>query len=311
MKAAVIEKYGSVEPFLIKDLPLPQCKEGQIVIRNKASSVNPIDAIVKEGSTRLITGLFGDHVLGSDFSGVVIQSRSTWFKEGDEVFGFISALKGGAYAEEMAVDARNAVHKPKNISFKEAAVLPLVSLTAWQGMLYDGKMKSSDHVLITGCTGGVGSIAVQIAKKLAFEITGVCSSKHIEFAQSLGCNHVINYEQESIPQNQEYDLFYDAAGKYTASDFKNALSREGMFVSTRGGVENVGSAIELVADLISKPMKVVRAKPASKDLLSIKQMVEEETIKPIVYKSFTLEQLNMAFRTLGKESFVGKIAIEI
>lgn len=311
MKAAVIEKYGSAEPFVIKELPTPECKEGEIIIRNRASSVNPIDTIVKQGSTRLVTGLWGDHILGSDFCGTVIQSKSSWFKEGDEIFGFKSALKGGAYAEEVVVNANNAVHKPNNISYTEAAVLPLVALTALQGMLYDGKMKQVDHVLITGCTGGVGSIAVQIAKKLAREITGVCSAKHVDFAQSLGCDHVINYEKESIPQEQEYDLFYDAAGKYTASDFKNALSREGMFVSTRGGVENIVSAIELVADLITKPMKVVRAKPNSKDLNSLKQMVEENTIKPIVYKSYSLAEINLAFRAMDRESFIGKIAIEI
>ena len=312
MKAAIIEHYGSPEEFKIKELPTPDIEDGEILIRNRASSVNPIDTIVRQGTIKLVSGLIGDQLLGSDFSGTVLATKSARFKVGDEVFGLNSAVKGGSYAEEIVADAEQAALKPAGISFAEAATLPLVGLTAWQGIVEDGKLKSGDRVLITGCTGGVGFVAVQIAKALNAHVTGTCSAKHVEFARSLGTDEVIAYDQAKIPEGQKFDLIFDASGHYTISDMKGNLTDDAMFVTTKGGADSLKGAVDAATDLLfQKRMKIVKMTPSADDLDKLAELVNNGKLKPHVAKSFPLEQIAAAHRMLEDESFEGKIAIQI
>ncbi len=310
MKAAVIEHYGAPEEFKLKDLPTPEIKEGQILIRNRASSVNPIDSLVRQGLTKLFTGLLGDQLLGSDFSGTVLASKSDRFKVADEVFGLNSAIKGGSYAEEIVAEAKQTALKPAGLGFAEAAVLPLVSLTAWQGMVYDGKLKAGDRILITGCTGGVGAVAVQIAKTFDAHVTGTCSAAHHDFALSLGVDRVVMYNQEEIAPDQKFDLIFDASGHYTISDMKQNLTDEAMFVSTKGGADGFKGVMDAATDLIfQKRMKIVKMDANATDLEKIKDLVEQGKLKPYIAKTFPLEQIAQAHRMLEKGGFIGKIAI--
>jgi len=312
MKAAIIEHYGSPDQFKIKDLPTPEIDKGEILIRNRASSVNPIDTIVRKGTVKLVSGLIGDQLLGSDFSGTVLATKSKRFKVGDEVFGLNSAIKGGSYAEEIVADAEHAALKPASLSFTEAASLPLVGLTAWQGMVDDGKLRSGDRILITGCTGGVGFVAVQIAKALGAHVTGTCSAKHLEFAKSLGTDEVIAYDQAEIPKNQKFDLIFDASGHYTISDMKENLTDEAMFVTTKAGADSLKGAFEAATDMIfQKRMKIVRMDMDDDDLEKLADLVNEGKLKPHIAKTFPLAQIAAAHRMLEDESFLGKIAIEI
>ena len=312
MKAAIIEHYGSPDQFKIKDLPTPEIDKGEILIRNRASSVNPIDTIVRKGTVKLVSGLIGDQLLGSDFSGTVLATKSKRFKVGDEVFGLNSAIKGGSYAEEIVADAEHAALKPASLSFTEAASLPLVGLTAWQGMVDDGKLRSGDRILITGCTGGVGFVAVQIAKALGAHVTGTCSAKHVEFAKSLGTDEVIAYDQAEIPKNQKFDLIFDASGHYTISDMKENLTDEAMFVTTKAGADSLKGAFEAATDMIfQKRMKIVRMDMDDDDLEKLADLVNEGKLKPHIAKTFPLAQIAAAHRMLEDESFLGKIAIEI
>lgn len=312
MKAAIIEHYGAPEEFKIKQLPTPEIGEGQILIRNRASSVNPIDTLVRQGLTKLITGLIGDQLLGSDFSGTVLASKSERFKIDDEVFGLNSAIKGGSYAEEIVAEDRQTALKPAGLSFTEAAVLPLVSLTAWQGMVDDGKLKSGDRILITGCTGGVGAVAVQIAKTFDAHVTGTCSEPHRDFATSLGVDRVMIYDQEKLASDQKFDLIFDASGHYTISDMKENLTDKAMFVSTKGGASGFKGVVDAATDLLfQKRMKIVKMDANATDLEKIKGLVEEGKLKPYIAKTFSLEQIAQAHRMLEEGGFIGKIAISI
>lgn len=312
MRAAIIEHYGSPDEFKIKDLPTPEIDKGEILIRNRASSVNPIDTIVRKGTIKLVSGLIGDQLLGSDFSGTVIATKSKKFKVGDEVFGLNSAVKGGSYAEEIVADAEHAALKPTGLSFTETATLPLVGLTAWQGMVDDGKLKAGDRILIIGCTGGVGFVAVQIAKALGAHVTGTCSAKHVEFAKSLGTDEVIAYDQAEIPENQKFDLIFDASGHYTVSDMKENLTDDAMFVTTKAGADSLKGAFDAATDMIfQKRMKIVRMDMDDDDLEKLAELVNEGKLKPHVAKTFPLEQIAAAHRMLEDESFKGKIAISI
>jgi len=312
MKAAVIEHYGSPQEFKIKNLPRPEIKTGQILVENKASSVNPIDTIVRKGKTLLVTGMTGDILLGSDFSGIVIESKSDRFQVGDEVFGLNPAIKGGSYAQQIIVDAENAVSKPSNLSFTEAAVLPLVSLTAWQGMVTEGKLKQGNHILITGCTGGVGLVAVQIAKTFNAEITGTCSARNADFARSIGVDHVVIYDQDKIPESTKFDLIFDASGHFTIDDMKINLRDEAMFVSTKGGADSLKGAVDAAIDLaFQKRMKIIMMVPNQADLNKIRELAESGKLKAHIAKTFLLEELSQAHQMMEDGGFTGKIAIEI
>ncbi len=312
MKAAVIEEYGSADRFVIKDVEQPGLEDGQILVSNRASSVNPVDTLVRQGKTKLITGLFGEHIIGSDFSGVVVETKSKKFKVGDEVFGFKNALKGHAYAQLVAVDEDNAALKPEGLSFTEAAALPLAASTAWQGMTDDGKLQPNSNVLINGCTGGVGTAAVQIAKHYGCTVTGVCSTANVEFAKTLGCDKVIDYKTEKVPENEQFDLYFDATGNYTISDVKNNIAPDGMFVSTRGGMQDVKSTLQGAADLLlQSKMKIVHVKPQTADLQKLQLLVDQGKLKPYIAATFGLEDLQQAHEMQEKGGFTGKIAIAI
>lgn len=312
MKAAVLENYGPSEGFKIKEVEDPGIDDGQILVGNKATSVNPVDTIVRSGKFRLLSGLFGEHIIGSDFCGTVVESKSPSFQKGDEVYGFNRAIRGGAYAELVAVDAHEAAIKPYNLSFTEAASLPLVATTAWQGLVKFGKIRKGYNILINGCTGGVGSAAVQIAKTFGVTVTGVCNGKYADYARSLGCDEVIDYKREKIPIDIHYDLIFDCAGKLTISDVKESLAKDAMFVTTKGNLDSAGGILQTGVDLLlNKHMKFIVLEPSGTDLSHLRELIEADKLKPHVHQVFPLEEISAAHKMVENESFPGKIAVEI
>ncbi|WP_134089744.1 NAD(P)-dependent alcohol dehydrogenase [Olivibacter sp. XZL3] len=312
MKAAVVEKKGASAKFKIKELVSPSIKNGQVLIRNYASSVNPIDVMVQNGKSLLSSAGFSDQVIGSDFCGKVIQSRSRLFKEGDEVYGMLAALKGGAYAEELAVDASQVALKPQKLSYLEAAVIPLVGLTAYQALFKVGRLQGKENVLITGCTGGVGSAAVQLASTIDCHISGLCSEQHRSYAKSIGCDVVIDYQNQRIPSGARFDLIFDAAGMYTYSDLKHHLNEQGLFVTTRGEMNTLKGLVKTAVDVVFEPnMKFVFVKPKANDLRALRDIIERGDLKLHIEKVFNLGQLTEALSMKQKGGFVGKIAVDI
>lgn len=312
MRAAVLEHYGPADTFKIKDINDPKISEGQILIRNKATSVNPVDTIVRSGKFRVLSGLFGEHIIGSDFCGEVVQSKSPAFKKGDEVYGFNRAIKGGAYAELVIADANEAAIKPAGLTYAEAASLPLVGTTAWQGLLKFGKLTKGQNILINGCTGGVGSVAVQIAKSFNATVTGVCNGKYADYAKSLGCNKVIDYKKERIPTDIQYDLVFDCAGKLTISDVKRSLKKDAMFVTTKGNLDSAGGMFRTATDLLfNRHMKFVVLKPSREDLTHLKELIDKGRLRTHIHQTFPLDQISFAHKMVENDSFPGKIAVEI
>ncbi|MGK9120005.1 zinc-binding dehydrogenase [Olivibacter jilunii] len=312
MKAAILKKYGTPEQLHFADIDVPKIKQGEILVRNKASSVNPVDILVRQGKLKFLTGISNGQVIGSDFSGVVIASKSARFAEGDEVFGVLNATKGGAYAELLVAHEENAAFKPSKLTHTEAAALPMVALTAWQGLVKDGRIVRGSKVLILGCTGGVGSAAVQIAKVFEAKITGTCSEEHKEFAKSLGCDRVFDYEQEKLPADEKFDLIFDASGFFTISDYKDNLTPDAMFVSTRGGASGVSGLAKAAKDVIlDKQMRIVVEQPTFVDLDKIRELADSGKLKPVLAQTFLFEHIAEAHRYMEKESVVGKVVIEI
>lgn len=311
MKAAVLNKYGSPQELRIKDIPKPQIAEGQILIRNFASSVNPVDTQVRRGRLRMASGIFGTSVIGSDFCGKVIESKSSKFNVGDDVFGFVTATTGHAYAEYVAVDEKEAALKPANLNYAESSSLPLVACTAWQALVKLGNIKKGYHVLINGCTGGVGSAAVQIAKSFGSIVTGTCSEKHMDTARELGCDHLLNYKSDTIPQDKRYNLIFDTAGKLMLSDVEESLTDDGLLIVTIPVMKNIKTIFSSSLELLKKRMKLIVLKPDQETLSNIKRLIEEGNLRPSIAKAFPIEAISQAHEMLEKESFAGKLVVEI
>ncbi len=311
MKAAVLEHYGSPQEFKIKDIDTPRLKNGQVLIRNHASSVNPIDALVRQGLLRFASGLWGEPVLGCDFCGVVIELRSSRFQVGDEVFGFVSPMTGHAYAEQVAVDEKVAALKPANLNYVEAAALPMVSLTAYQGLVGKGRLQAGQRVLINGCTGGVGAAAVQIAKALGAHVTGTCQGSRRAVARELGCDEVLDYQTQPIPKDRSFDLIFDTAAKLTLSQVEKSLTKTGLLVTTKPNYTSIARALTSALDLLKPRMKMVQAKSIPEDLLKIKALIEQGQLKPIIAQTFPLEEIAQAHEMLARGGFVGKVAVQI
>lgn len=311
MQAAVLEHYGSPQEFKIKEVPAPEIEDGQVLIRNRASSVNPVDALAREGKLRLASGLLGEPVLGSDFCGTVLATKSNRFKVGDEIYGCASPASGHAYAEQVAVAADVAALKPGNLSFTEAGVLPMAAITAYQGLLRDGRLGAGQRVLINGCTGGVGSAAVQIAKSQGAHVTGTCKGEHTDVARELGCDEVLNYETQPIPRDHSFDLIFDTAAQLTLTDVEDSLTTTGLLVTTKPDLDGVGEALSAGIDLLKARMKMVHADPNPADLNRLRELVEQGQLKPYVARTFPLAEIAQAHEMLAQGGFVGKIALAI
>jgi NADPH:quinone reductase-like Zn-dependent oxidoreductase len=311
MKAAVLEHYGSSQAFKIKDVAVPTLKAGQLLVRNYASSVNPVDVLARRGWLRVASGLWGEPVLGSDFCGVVTATRSRRFRVGDEVWGFVSPATGHAYAEQVAVPERVAALKPAGLSYVAAAALPLAGLTAYQALVHAGRLQAGQRVLINGCTGGVGTAAVQIAQALGAHVTGTCRGQHRAVAHALGCDEVLDYQTQPIPQNQSFDLILDTAAQLTFSKIKDSLNPKGVLITAKPNYENLTSALTSALDLLKPRMKMVRVQSRPADLLALKELVEQGKLKPYLAHTFPLGELAQAHARLERGGLVGKVAVQI
>ncbi|MEN9563766.1 MAG: hypothetical protein RIR73_2010, partial [Chloroflexota bacterium] len=267
---------------------------------------------------RLMGGWFKpkDPHIGADFAGVVeaVGGKVTHVKVGDEVYGG----RTGAFAEYVSV--KNAVvRRPANVSFEEAAAVPTAGITALQGLRDHGKLKSGQSVLINGAAGGVGTFAVQIAKTLGAEVTGVTSTKNLELVRSLGADHVIDYTKEDFTRNgKQYDLIFDVAGSRTWSEYKRVMKPASMFIMVGAPKGNkvlgpLGRIIQLKLASLGSTQKVnfFIAQFNRPDLDTLREMTESGKVKPVVEKVYPLAQVVEAMKHLGTGHARGKIVLKI
>src|SRR5437763_1002498 len=239
MKAIVHTHYGSPDILQLKEVARPTPKEDEVLVKVNAASVNAADWHLMRGKPFLVRLMgFGllkpkHKILGTDIAGRVeaVGRNVKQFQPGDEVFG---SMRGG-FAEYVCAREDSLVLKPANISFEEAAAVPIAAVTALQGLRDKGRIQPGQKVLINGASGGVGTFAVQIAKSFGTEVTAVCSTRNVDMARSIGADHVIDYTQEDFTRNgQRYDLILAANGYHPISDYKRALSPRGTYVMSGG-----------------------------------------------------------------------------
>ncbi len=318
MKAIIHTRYGSPDVLQLKEVEKPVPNDGQILVKIHAASANPADWHEMRGEPFLARLTFGlrkpkDVRLGTDIAGHVeaVGSKVTRFHPGDEVFGTCA----GGFAEYATASETKLVLKPANISFEEAAAVPVAAITALQGLRDKGKIHSGQKVLVNAASGGVGTFAVQIAKSFGTEVTGVSSTRNLDMVHSIGADHVIDYTKEDFTKNgQGYDLIYDAVGNHSVSDYKRALRPQG--ICAIAGFTTLSRLLEhvLLGPLISATGKkkiglMGLAKITQKDLALLKELLEDGKVKPVIDKRYLLGETADAIRYLEGKHARGKVII--
>src|SRR6476469_10114861 len=313
MKAVAFDRYGSAEELQYRELSKPIAKSNELLVRVRASSVNPVDWKIRQGHLQLLSGYNLPRRVGSDISGVVVEvgREVTKFQPGDEVYTFLNPISGGACAEYAAVPESDAAIKPKNITHAEAAGVTIAGLTALQSLRDLGQIQAGNKVWINGASGGVGTFAVQVAKAMNAEVTGVCSAKNRELVKSLGADFVLDYaEVDFTQQTDKYDIILDAVGTRTFADCEKVLQPEGVYISTLPSLDNL--APMLTSWFISgKKAKLIVANANTNNLGDLRELIESDKVEPIVDRTYSLQEVAAAHAYSETGRAVGKIAIVI
>jgi NADPH:quinone reductase-like Zn-dependent oxidoreductase len=323
VRAAVRERYGSPEVIEIRELERPEPDDDEVLVRVRASSVNPAEWYAVAGRPyvgRVQMGLRRPKSsrLGVDFAGTVEAAGKdvTAFAPGDDVFGG----RDGAYAEYVCVrDSRAIVRKPANVLFEEAAAVGVAGLTALQGLRDKGGVREGSKVLINGASGGVGTFAVQIAKALGAEVTAVCSTRNVEQALALGADHVVDYTREDFTRDgRRHDVLFDVAGSRSWRACARVLEPDATVVLVGGSKANrllgpVGhfAAMKLGALRGRRRAVFFLAKFEQADLETLRELLESGKVKPVVDRRYELEEVADAFRYLGEGHARGKLVLGI
>ena len=323
MQAITYCDYGTAEVLKLESIEKPVPTDEQLLVKVHAASLNPLDWHYMRGTPRIMragTGLRRPSVtrLGVDFSGTVeaIGSKVTQFKPGDEVFG----ARTGALAQYVVVREDGAVvPKPSNLTFEQAAGIPIAAITALQALRDKGKVQPGQKVLINGASGGVGTFAVQIAKSFGAEVTGVCSSRNHEMVTSLGADHVIDYTKEDFTKGAaRYDLILDNVGTRGLLELRRALTPKGIYVLIGGGgPENgtwigpmIGPAKEmLLSPFVSQSLVMLMADMNKADLAVLGELMQSGKVTPVVDRRYTLSQTPEAIRYLEEGHARGKVIV--
>lgn len=308
MKRQIITQYGSPEVFKLEEFTLPEPQSGEILIENHFSSVNPVDLSIRAGDMKMLTGKDFPKVLGCDFSGKVISSNNNpRFPVGMEVYGTCDVTKGGAYSTHLISDGHNCCEKPAHLSSEEAGVIAITGLTAYEMLIDHGKLKPGQKVFINGCTGGVGSIAVKMAKALEAEVTGTCDPRNNEMARLLGTNHIIDYHKpEQLETHlKSYDLVIDTSGKMSYSMFRRLGKKGARFATT------VFKPWLVIRSWISKRLLFPKVKNTTKNLEKLKVFLETHDIHPVIDHSYRLREIAKAHNALRERSILGKLSVKM
>ncbi len=297
--------------------------EGEVLIKVRAAALNPLDWHFMRGMPylmRLTAGVSKPKSgrLGADVAGEVeaVGKNVTLFKAGDEVFGVCR----GAFAEYGCAPESKLVLKPGSVTFEQAASLPIAAVTALQALRDKGQVQSGQKVLINGAAGGVGTFAVQIAKWLGAEVTGVCSARNVEMLRSLGADHVVDYTRENFTASElRYDVILDNVGNHSLSDYRRVLAPKGKYVLVGGGGPRdkglLGPGLTraitstVLSWFVSQDMHFFIADINSKDLTTLGDLVAARSITPVIDRQYKLAEAPEAMRYLEEGHARGKLVI--
>ena len=321
MKAVVLTKFGSPGVLQLKEVEKPVPKDGEVLLKVHATAVNDWDWAFMRGRPivlRLIYGLFKPKVdiLGAEVAGRVeaVGKEAKNFQPGDEVYGDISEVGFGGFAEYVCVHEDALALKPAEMTFEEAASLPHASMLAMQGLIDYGQIQEGQKLLINGAGGGVGTIGVQIAEMHKAETTGVDSGAKLDMLRSVGFDHVIDYEQEDFTKNgQRYDLILDTKTNRSTVSYARSLRTNGTYVTVGGHLRRLLQALCLgpLISLFSKKRICIVALKPNKDLGRVSELFQAGKLKCVLDGPFELGDVPRAVEYFGEGKHKGKIVITV
>jgi NADPH:quinone reductase-like Zn-dependent oxidoreductase len=329
MKAIVCDGYGAPDQVLrFSDVDEPVVGAEQVLVRVRSASVNPADWHIVRGEPYLARLSFGlrkpkFQVLGCDLAGPVeaVGSSVTGLEPGDEVYGSAFMKGFGTFAEQAAVSEDVLAPKPANLTFEQAAAVPTAGLTALQGLRDHGRVESGQRVLIIGAAGGVGTFAVQIAKALDAEVTGVCSTSKVEMVRSIGADRVIDYTKDGLdaPGGQPYDVVFQVSGTRSPSQCRRLLTRKGTLVYISGDTEGgrvIGPMSRLIVGLaqspfVSQTLRNYTVKSKKADLQALTELIEAGKVSPVIDRTYSLREAPDALLYLEEGHARGKTVITV
>src|ERR1700737_2725331 len=325
MKAVVQDRYGSSGVLALRDIAKPEIGNGDLLVRVRAAGVNPADWAIVGGLPYIARPMYGmgrpkNRVRGTDVAGKVeaVGASVTRFRPGDEVFGWAGHL-GGAFAEYASVAEDALVPKPGNLTFEQAAAVPMAGTVALLAVRDHGKVQAGQKVLINGASGGIGTFAVQIAKSLGAEVTGVCSTSNVDLVRSIGADHVIDYTKVDFTRTGErYDFFLDNVANRSLSDLRRALTPKGTLVPNGGGFEHrwVAGAGRLISAKVSfmfgsQSLGTFIASPKQENLVVLRDFIEAGKLIPVIDRTYSLHETADAVRYVGKGHARGKVVVTV
>jgi NADPH:quinone reductase-like Zn-dependent oxidoreductase len=321
MKAVVQDRFGTPDVLELREIDQPEAGDDEVLVRVRAASVNPADWYAMTGSPYVARPQMGLRTpktrLGIDFAGVVeaVGGKVTRLRPGDEVFG----AGTGSLAEYVAVPEDALVLKPANVSFEQAAAVPVAGLTALQGLRDKGRVEPGQQVLINGASGGVGTFSVQLAKSFGAEVTGVCSTRNVDLVGSLGADQVVDYTQEDFTRaDRRYDLLLDVAGSRSWAACRRVLHPRATLVMVGapkgnrvlGPLSHIGK-LRLASLRSSQKVLFFISKRSNEDLLTLRGLLEAGTVTPVVERTYALGETADALRYLGEGHARGKLVIVV
>ncbi|MFE9635439.1 NAD(P)-dependent alcohol dehydrogenase [Streptomyces sp. NPDC006463] len=324
MKAIVQDRYGSPDVLELREVDKPVAAGHEVLVRVHAAAVNARDWHLMRGDpylARLVLGLRApkERIRGSDFAGRVeaVGKDVTRLRPGDEVFGEAD----GAFAEYVCASQDVVEPKPANLTFEQAAAVPLAGNTALMGLRDLARVRPGHKVLVNGASGGVGTFAVQIAKAFGAEVTGVCSTKNVDLVRSLGADHVVDYTHEDFTRNgSRYDVVFDLVGNRSLAECRRALTPSGTLVLSGGGVSEGGSLVgpmgliikgQALSRFVGQRLLVLTATQSSRNLAALRELVERGDLAPVVDRTYPLREAAEAIRYLEVEHARAKVVVTV
>jgi NADPH:quinone reductase-like Zn-dependent oxidoreductase len=325
MKAIVYDRYGSPDVLELKDVEIPTGDDDYVLVRIRAACVNPYDWHMLRGKPYVMRLMVKGPrrsrqimIPGADMAGVVesVGKDVTRLRPGAEVYGEVSA---GCFAEYVSAPEERIALKPTNLSFEQAAAVPMVALTALQGLRNVGRIEQGQKVLVNGASGGIGTFAVQLAKNLgAAEVTGVCSTRNMELVRSIGADHVVDYSQDDFTRGGErYDLLLDTVGNRSLRALRRTLTKKGTVVLLGGGGGRLLGPIPkilggmVLSRFVGQRIVTFVCKPNKDDLELLKELIETGKVTPVIDRTYPLAEAAAAIRYLEEGHARGKVVITV
>ncbi|MFT5196636.1 MAG: 2-desacetyl-2-hydroxyethyl bacteriochlorophyllide A dehydrogenase [Candidatus Promineifilaceae bacterium] len=306
MKAAIIKEYEA--QLEIADIPQPELLADSVLIEVHAASVNPVDGLVQAGYLKEMMPITFPFTMGFDVSGVIVEvgEQVSGFKKGDEVFSRPNGMQAGTIAEYAVIKAEELALKPSNISHQEAASIPLVGLTAWQAIVTKGNLQKGQKILIHAGSGGVGTLAIQMAKHLGADVATTTSAKNFELVKSLGADIVIDYKTQKFEEElSDYDLVFDMMGGETLEKSFKVLKKGGCLVSIKG------QDTQGLAEQYGVRFEAFFMWPSGEMLSQLAQLMGDGVLKPVIDRTYSIDQTQEAYDYIQTGRAKGKVVIRV